>query len=141
MCVCVCVASPRKPYKVGETIFIFFGRSEFYASNRYTICQLPSLLPLQRNDGMLPECFSCFLGYSYDLRLYTGNVMTHRICIHTGLALNMDYYFNTIFEGRTVSLCGQHSKTFEWSCLVDLIRHTNYFTDLLFSFAANQCGR
>ena len=85
----MCGASPRKPYNVGETIVFFLADlsefSRFYASNRYTICQLPSLLPLQRNDGKLeiqfPECFSCFLGYSYDLRLYTGNVMTHHIVI------------------------------------------------------------
>ena len=41
------------------------------------------------NDGKLeihlPECFSCFLGYSYDLRLYTGNVMTHHIFMHQQL--------------------------------------------------------
>ena len=34
--------------------------------------------PPPKNDGkleiQLPGCFSCFFGYSYDLRLYTGNV-------------------------------------------------------------------
>ena len=43
------------------------------------------------------------------------------------LALNMEYNFYTIFEGRIVSLCGQHSKTCEWSYLVDLVRHIESF--------------
>ena len=59
-------ASPRKSYNVGETIFLFLADhsefSRFYVSNRYTICQLLSLLPLQNNDGNLKFSFpSVFL--------------------------------------------------------------------------------
>ena len=46
----------------------------------------------------LPECFSCFFGYSYDLRLYTGNVITHHLCIPSPEVVNgTSYMYYSLF--------------------------------------------
>ena len=88
--VCKYVVVTRKAISclsmVWETKFFFLADLNSPDSMLQIDIQFANYLPSSPSKEMMeslkfsfPNVFSCFFGYSYDLRLYTGNVMTHHI--------------------------------------------------------------
>ena len=87
MSINICGASPRKPYNVGETIFLFLAALKSPDSMLQIDIQFANYLPPPPKKEMMeslkfsfPSVFFFASWAINDLRLYTGNVMTHHIC-------------------------------------------------------------
>ena len=66
----------------------------------------------------LSKCFSCFWGF-YDLRLYTGNVITHHICEHllNAEVKNLKASLHFAFWPNVISKCVSGLKQYKLFCV------------------------